>query len=635
MKFLCIALLFACSEPDEGINPDPNCHPLAVGDCLLPWPAARWLTIDPSTPSGFRIDLPDGILPKDQTGKPMDKTRINQMDGFSPAGPIVVNLKARLDPAQLPPPANLMLSVAANSTVQLVDYDSGERVPLFAEVDNNAATDEDQVLLIHPQIRLKPLGHYIVALQKLVDVNGKKVTNKPFDVLKTGQATSDRLKHAVPAAVFAKLEQAGLARADLTLAWDFLTGSDEQLLSHLPPMRDQALAAWESMNLGYTITEMSDPTDPHLLRELKGTFQVPSFLASDDATAVMQYDGQGKPLLRGPQDFPLIVHVPQCALTATAPLPFMVFGHGLFGAAEGEMNSGYEKGLIDNLCMIQVGTNWIGLSEDDIPNIAGMVVPDFSHFDLPTDRLQQAQINFLILAHLAIKKLKDDPNLVLAGKPITDGSEIYYYGISQGGIEGGTFMGLSTDVLRGALNVPGGEYSLMLTRSADFNSLKKLLNITYPSQRDQEVLLAVSQSYWDWSDPVTFAPYSVKAPLNGSDGKPLPPRHILMQEGIHDAQVPNLATRVVVRTLGLPVLDPPVEQVFGIESASAPLDAAYVQWDIHGVDLSNGNTPPTMDNVVHQNVRKLPALIEQLRAFFRPDGQITQTCNGPCVFDPP
>jgi hypothetical protein len=380
---------------------------------------------------------------------------------------------------------------------------------------------------------------------------------------------------------------------------------------------------------------MSDPVDNDLQRELLGTFQAPSFLASADATAVLQYDSAGKPLLRGPQDFPLVVHVPKCALTATAPLPIMVFGHGLFGDAQGEMNSGYEKALINNLCMIQVGTNWIGLSSDDIPNIAGSVIADFSHFDLPTDRLQQAQINFLILAHLAIKKLKDDPNLVFAGKPATDGSQIYYYGISQGGIEGGTFMGLSTEVLRGALNVPGGEYSLMLTRSADFNSLKKLLNITYPAQRDQEVLMALSQSYWDWSDPITFAPYSLRAPLNGPDGKPLPTRHILMQEGIHDAQVPNLATRVVVRTLGLPALDAPVEMVYGVDVKAAPLDSAYTQWDVHGVDVSNGNTPPPMDNGVHQNVRKLPALIEQLRAFFKPDGQVTQTCTGPCVFDMP
>jgi hypothetical protein len=632
MKFVFAALFLVGCSGSDGANPDPKCNPLAVGDCLLPWPSSFYVKSDSSTATGKRIAIPEGVLPLDQTGKAMDPSYLNKQDGFSPAGMLVANLKARLDKTQLPPSSDLMKSLDPSSTVQLFAFDSGERVPLFAEVDNNAGTDEDQVLLIHPMIRLQPKTRYVVALQKLVDEKGKRVTNAPFEAVKSGDVTSDNLKKLSYTDIFAKLTAAGLKKSDLTLAWDFSTGSDEQLLSHLTTMRDQAVA---SATLNYTVDTVNEPMDDHLLRELLGTFEVPSFLATDDPTSVMQYDDQGLPKLRGPQSFPMVVHIPKCAQKATKPLPIMVYGHGLFGAAESEMNSGYLKGLIDSLCMVQVGTNWIGLSNDDIPNIAGNVVPDFSRFDLPTDRLQQAQVNFVVMARMAMQKLKNDPNLVVNGKAVTDGSEIYYYGISQGGIEGGTFMAISPDVLRGALNVPGGVYSLMLTRSADFNSLKKLLNITYPVQRDQEVLLALSQSYWDYSDPITFAPYTIKAPLNGPDGKPLPPKHVVMQEGIHDAQVPNLATRMVVRTLGLPALDKPVESVFGVDVKAGPLDAAYTQWDIHGEDLSNGNTPPPMDNVVHQNVRKLPSLIEQLRGLFKPDGQIKQTCEGACVFDAP
>src|SRR5205823_1811809 len=114
----------------------------------------------------------------------------------------------------------------------------------------------------------------------------------------------------------------------LTLAWDFVTGSDEQLLSHLITMRDQALAA---ATLNYTVDTVTDPTDDHLLRELLGTFEVPSFLAGEDPKDVLGYDSAGLPKLRGPQNFKLVVHIPKCAQTATKPLPIMVFGHGLFG----------------------------------------------------------------------------------------------------------------------------------------------------------------------------------------------------------------------------------------------------------------------------------------------------------------
>jgi hypothetical protein len=45
------------------------------------------------------------------------------------------------------------------------------------------------------------------------------------------------------------------------------------------------------------------------------------------------------------------------------------------------------------------------------------------------------------------------------------------------------------------------------------------------------------------------------------------------------------------------------------------------------------NIPPAMDNGAHEAIRRLDPLVEQLRAFFKPDGQVTQTCTGLCVFN--
>ena len=47
--------------------------------------------------------------------------------------------------------------------------------------------------------------------------------------------------------------------------------------------------------------------------------------------------------------------------------------------------------------------------------------------------------------------------------------EACYYGISQGGIMGTVILGLTNDVERGALGVPGMPYSLLLFRSVDFD----------------------------------------------------------------------------------------------------------------------------------------------------------------------
>src|SRR5262249_51947349 len=163
------------------------------------------------------------------------------------------------------------------------------------------------------------------------------------------------------------------------------------------------------------------------------------------------------------------------AATAQKPLPVLVFGHGLFGSALGEMRSGLEESLEDFLCMVQVGTDWIGLSENDVPVVIAQVIANMEKLYIITDRLQQAQVNFQVMARLAIRKLKDDPAMQVNGRPVIDGSQIYYWGCSQGGIEGNTFLALSPDVNRGVLNVGAGEYSLMLTRSKDFRQFKDVL----------------------------------------------------------------------------------------------------------------------------------------------------------------
>ena len=243
---------------------------------------------------------------------------------------------------------------------------------------------------------------------------------------------------------------------NLTLAWDVHTASDTSSTQHLVFMRDTALLWLDDTGGHYDITATNDtPADPNLWRELVGTFHVPSFLTNDSGTATLELDSAGNPMVRDTGTAPFVVHVPQCALTATKPLPIIVFGHGLFGTAQSELSSDYEKQVGQKLCMVQIGTDWIGLAQYDFSTVASNVLGDLNQFPIVSDRLQQAHLNAQVLVRLFLTQMKNDPQLQVNGHAITDGSEIYYYGISDGGIQGGTFMALSKDVTRGVLNVPG------------------------------------------------------------------------------------------------------------------------------------------------------------------------------------
>src|SRR5262249_61775965 len=77
------------------------------------------------------------------------------------------------------------------------------------------------------------------------------------------------------------------------------------------------------------------------------------------------------------------------------------------------------------------------------------------------------------------------------GGAVIDTSEVFYDGNSQGGIFGGTVMGVAQDITRGVLGVPGMNYSLLLTRSTDFSLYSLFLYPAYPNDLEHPLLLAL------------------------------------------------------------------------------------------------------------------------------------------------
>jgi hypothetical protein len=231
-----------------------------------------------------------------------------------------------------------------------------------------------------------------------------------------------------------------------------------------------------------------------------------------------------------------------------------------------------------------------------------------------------------VLTRLFITRMKDDPAFAVNGHPVTDGSAVYYYGISNGGIQGTTFMALSEDVSRGVLNVPGCEWSDLMFRSNDFGPLQSLLSSVLPDPLAQQQLLTLFQPEFDYTDPASFATHIFTDPLPN-----VPAKQLLLQESINDAEVPNIATRVLARTLGVPGMD--LEQpVYGVTQMSAPLPSAYTQWDVMPTPVPPaGNTPSPVDNGAHGAIRELVLLEQQIAAFLTPTGMVIQTCTGPCV----
>jgi hypothetical protein len=611
----------------------PGCNPLVGDDCLIPFPSSFYEAIDPTTATGVHVEIEAGLLPVQGSGLPIAPGRLNQKDGFSPATPFIVYFANGVDPTPLGGWNDPSASLTPTGPVQVIDFATGTRVIAFGELDEDGVTNGRQGLIVHPLQRLTPGHRYVIALVGLHDASGALLAPAPFRALRDGTPLSQSLQpfEATYTQIFSVLTSAGVDRSALSLAWDVVVASDATATSHLTSMRDTALAMVDAGSLGYTIVDAGAPaTDPNLLAQVSATIEVPSYLQDAGAISTMRFDSNGAPALNGTTTAPVTIDVPKCAETATVPLPVVVFGHGLFSDAQTDMSNPTLTQFANTWCLVFIGTDWVGLSTNDLSTLPHTLATDLNNVYVVTDRIQQAHVNAQVMTRLFMTKMKNDPVLQIGGRAITDASELYYLGVSLGGIEGTTFMALQPDIVRGILNVAGGEWSLLIPRSAAFDPLALLLSLALEDPVDRQVALAVSQSEWDYADSVTFAPHLLGTPLPG-----VPLKHILVQESINDAQVTNVATRLLARTAGLPALDL-TDPVAGLVKGQAPLDSAYTQYN------SNPSPAPPLtdtalanDNGAHEAVFQSALAQQQMHDFLAPNGQVQSVCGGPCMIPDP
>lgn len=137
-----------------------------------------------------------------------------------------------------------------------------------------------------------------------------------------------------------------------------------------------------------------------------------------------------------------------------------------------------------------------------------------------------------------------------------DKNRIRYYGLSLGGIMGSIFMGHDPDVKVGMLSVPGGGLAGIVRSELIGLLLQPLLaQATGIAQNDPyfPILLHnfVNTAQWliDAGDPINVAPFVID-PDRRLPG--VPPKLILIHEGVRDTVVPNITTDNLARAMGLP-----------------------------------------------------------------------------------
>ncbi len=634
------ALLLAVGCPGDDPEPDllhvqvqPECDNLNPLYCMLPWPSSRYLVADDGTATGWRIAYEPEAFALNFQEDPMDVEPYNRLDGFPPSAQILTmwetTVDRQVDDANLPPWWDYDASLAADSPTVILDMETGERVAHFAEFDVRFDDPEQVLMYLRPAARLEEDRRYAVAIRDLEYDDGTMVPpSEVFAALRDGVTTdSDQVEARRPGfeEVFAALADAGVERDSLIQAWDFHTASGEMLWGDLLAMRDDAMERVGAEGLSCTIEQIQDDYDDQIYRRVDGTFTVPLYMDSPYAPARLVRGADGEPEYQGDMEVRFRVMIPRSLAEPDAePGALMTYGHGFFGSP-GEIDAGWLGDIADDQGYVLVATEWQGMSEWDVASAAAALA-DVSNFPAITERLMQGVTNALVLTRTMAGVCADEEAFVVEGHATFDPDERYYMGMSQGGIMGGVVMALSQDIERGVLNVGASIYPMMQGRSINFDEFELIYAAWYHRRIDRDFYWSVMGHLWDASEPITYLPHVIDDPFPDT-----PPKKILYQVGLNDAQVCNLASDVSARTLGLPLLTPSPRDVWGVEEAPAtPYDgSAYQYWDCGDPDAPLGNEPPE-DNSAHECVRRTDTMHAQIEAFLQPDGVVINACDGEC-----
>jgi hypothetical protein len=643
---LAVLSLLACNGDEPIDEVYSGCDATDPSVCALPFPST-YFQVEADTPSGWQVSFGESSLPMNRDGVQVRPDYWNEKDGFSTLTPALAWFDD-LSTEGLVGHEDIGAYLDEDVTIVLVNAETGERVPFFAELDISALRrntdpldDDEQLLTIRPVTPLEHGTRYVVGVRGLVKTSGGSVdVSDGFAALRDGTAYTPTAASGQQAwdvegrrahydeDIFPVLEAQGFERGELQLAWDFVTVSAENSLGRVMWMRDDAEERVGG-DAAYTITSVEEgdceAEGATIGKTVYLDVQVPMYTESGDPGTVLTRDGDGMPYYNGDTTAEVMIRVP-CSLLAD-PEPAMVvqYGHGLLGD-KGEARTGYLSQMAQDYKWIVVASDWVGMYEDDVSAITLMLVNDLSDFAFLPERSMQGFVQKDVALRLVRGALVDEPELQVEGVSLIDPERVGYYGNSQGGILGGGYVGMSNQIERAVLGVGGMPYAILLSRSADFDPFFMVFEQKYEDYREMSLLITLMQQLWDPAEGAGWAWQMNQAPMDDN-----PPKDILLQVAIGDAQVTTLGAHIMARAYGATTIAPETRPVYGVAEQEAPYSGSgLVEWYYpDGAEEPIQNKPPDDALDTHECPRREPAAQDQLRDFLE-DGVINQYCEGAC-----
>lgn len=275
----------------------------------------------------------------------------------------------------------------------------------------------------------------------------------------------------------------------------------------------------------------------------------------------MQPFGDGLPNRTGTKTVPWMCRLYEDSTPQTPARPG-IYGHGLFDQRRAITYDSVPDLSIfdpDNNYMF-CAVDWFGFATGDLGNVLGALI-DISQFPAVPDATQQGMVHKLFLTRL----LRDPDGFASheafqssaesgEARARFDNREVFYHGISQGGILGGPVVAMSQDITRGVLGVPGMSYSLLLRRSTGWSrpavadeipfGFSTLPYLAYPDDLDRNIMFGLMQMLWDRGENNGYAWH-----ITDNEALTGPDNQVMLRPAFADHLVTHWSAHNMGRTL--------------------------------------------------------------------------------------
>jgi hypothetical protein len=569
-------------------------------DVPAPTPLALWrLPRGTGAPEAFQVPWPND-LSRDAMGRvrfdlfpqqgvhALVRTYLTRfegrLDGFSPNGAVYLRFGMALDATTLPGSARATLS--AESPLQLVDVDPaspqrGERVPLQWYVRDSAtrywAAHTLAVAPVHGY-PLRPATRYALVATTALRGAGAVALSRDADLdavlAESGGDEAVGAARRLYAPAVTALEAAGVPRARVLSLSVFTTGDPtseffraaDWLRSEGPQPR---LIDIDAGTAGEGFITFRGHYGPNPV------FQSGAAPYGEIGSGDFVPDAQGIPRPQGTEDIRFVLTVPTNRTRPAGGWPIAIYAHGTGGNASSFVSDRTAAALAAQ-GVATLGFDQIFHGERATPGTS----PDTAFFNFTNPFAGRTNNRQAALDLVQCGRFVRALTFVVPWEtgPVTerfDPDQVFFYGHSQGGLNGPLWLAAEPTARAAVLSGAAGVLALSIVLKTEPVNIPQTITSVLQLQRDELVALhplaTLLQTLADPADPINYARFIVREPRAGQRGK-----HIFQTQGFVDRYSPPAAIAALALATGLPLTAPvghpePGWDLLGLAPSMLPL----------------------------------------------------------------